>query len=417
MVCVPLTADDKVLGVMQLLNKRGGDYTDRDRVILEHFASQAAVAIRNARLVEDLLAHMGLYTSRTNSKGPFELMQELKMPARMESLTVMFADMRGFTQLCQVLNDPREMQRRLNEFLTMLSSAVISFDGLVNKFLGDGLLALFRNDNHEERAVRCAFRMVEQFKELSIAWEEQSNESLEFLDIGVGIATDSVIIGSIGSERVRDFTVFGSAVNLAAAFEQHAREGRRIFVDQRTYSAVKSLVAQTEGPETFLLRKPDQTVGHAYKQYHLKSLSPACSDRIFVSHSHTDRDFVERHIVEPLRTDKIDTWYSQDDVGAGEVWVNSICRGLEKCNWVVVVVSANGAASEWVRKEVMLAYSDPRLEERVIPVILDLTDPRDITPWLGTAQTVNESDPTLIATRLRDRIRQVSCDRASAGSG
>ena len=66
MVCVQLRVGDKAPGAIQILNKPGGEYTDRDRVILEHLASQAAVAINNADLFESLLAHSGLYTRCEN---------------------------------------------------------------------------------------------------------------------------------------------------------------------------------------------------------------------------------------------------------------------------------------------------------------------------------------------------------------
>src|SRR5262249_53334414 len=103
MVCVPLRAGDRTLGAMQILNKRSGDYTKRDQVILEHLASQAAVAINNAELFERLLAHSGLYTRLKTASELAELMRELQQPAHAEKLTILFADMRGFTQLCQSL--------------------------------------------------------------------------------------------------------------------------------------------------------------------------------------------------------------------------------------------------------------------------------------------------------------------------
>src|SRR4029453_13399211 len=101
MVCVPLKVADKCLGVMKVLNKRSS-YTEHDCVLLEQFANQAAVAIRNAQLFESLLAHMGLYASREGAQGPLELLKELSQRARREKMSILFADMRGFTQLCEV---------------------------------------------------------------------------------------------------------------------------------------------------------------------------------------------------------------------------------------------------------------------------------------------------------------------------
>jgi len=135
--------------------------------------------------------------------------------------------------------------------------------------------------------------------------QEESNLQLNFLDIGVGISTDTVILGTIGSEQdVRDFTAIGTAVNLAAYLEQNARDGRRILVDRMTYRAVKDLIGDVDGPQQFELRKPGQSVGHLYVRYHLKNLrsqvnelgptartKAAEDDRgsVFISYSHKDR--------------------------------------------------------------------------------------------------------------------------------
>jgi class 3 adenylate cyclase len=157
--------------------------------------------------------------------------------------------------------------------MSTLSEDVLAFKGIVNKFMGDGLLAIFRHGRHEEAAVRCAFSMLGHFAGLRQRWLESSNLSLGFLDIGIGIATDPVILGTIGSPHgVRDFTVIGTAVNLASYLETQARGGRRILVDRRTYLAVKDAVEEFEGPEDFVLMKPGQTIGHPYQRYHLKTL-------------------------------------------------------------------------------------------------------------------------------------------------
>jgi len=92
MICVPLTAANQRIGVVQILNKKE-KYTQRDLVLLEHFASQAAIAIRNARLFMDLIAHMGIYGSQKKDIGPLALFKELSKPACSEELSVMFADM------------------------------------------------------------------------------------------------------------------------------------------------------------------------------------------------------------------------------------------------------------------------------------------------------------------------------------
>jgi adenylate cyclase len=400
MVCVALNFANDRIGVIQILNKRTGNYTERDRVLLENFASQASIAIRNARLFEDLLAHMGLY----GSQAALDLVGELDQPAHSEKLTLLFADMRGFTQLCQILNSPERIQKLLDEFLSMLAEQVTQQGGIVNKFLGDGLLALFRQENAAKRAVKCAFGMIQRFDSLHSKWDSASNQELRFLDVGVGIVTDNVILGTIGSARVRDFTAIGTAVNLAAAFENEARGGKRILVDQATYYSVRDIVADAAGPISFQLRKPDQTIGVHYKQYHLVRLKPDVPTRVFIIHNRRDRDFVEKELTESLARYGIETWYSQSDILPGENYVAAIQAGLLKCDWVVVVVSKNSAISDWVSVETRTALSDPRLKTKIIPVILDDTEVGSVSDQLRFLQWIDSRGGHSVAEVLHRRF-------------
>ncbi len=281
MICVPLAIESLRIGVVQLLNKGSGDYTSRDLRLLEHFADHAAVAIRNARHIRDLLAHKGMFTSAASGRKTGDLLRELAAPADYERMTVMFADMRGFTRLSMALGHPKEIARHLNEFLTLLASQVSKHGGLVNKFLGDGVLALFRGTKgHEERALRCAFDIVGAFADLRDQWQSKGNADLGFLDVGFGITTDDVIIGSIGGGQVKDFTALGIAVNLAAAFEKDARGGKRVLVDQNTYYAVRAIVAEVDDPETCDLSKSGQPTGVGYKRYHVRRLLPVAGEAV-----------------------------------------------------------------------------------------------------------------------------------------
>ena len=388
MVCVPLGVGKSALGVMQILNKPNGNYDDHDRVLLELFASQAAVAIKNAQLFKSVLAHSGFYTRFTDTHRLVEIMRDLRRPAHLETLTILFADMRGFTQLCHSIGSPVTIQKQLNQFISMLTEEVIVHDGMVNKFLGDGLMALFRSENHAERAVKTAFEIVDRFGEMKAKWNDKSSEQLDFLDIGIGIVTGEVTIGGIGTETVRDFTAIGSAVNLAAAFENGARDKKRIIVNHLTYSAVKDGV-EAERLEDFVLKKAKQTVGIEHKRYSLKKLDTLHSQKIFISHSHGDRQFVEKKIVQPLKHIGVKTWYALTNVRHGSVWTAEIRKGLEECTGMVVVVSKNSSGSKWVRTEVDLAFSMGRMLDKIVPLLLDDTAPETVNSYLLARQGID----------------------------
>jgi class 3 adenylate cyclase len=399
MVCAPLTALGERLGVMQVLNKRAGPYTERDRVLLQQFATQAAIAIRNARFFQDLLAHMGFYASPEQRPAIADLAQQLRGPMRSERLTLLFADMRGFTQLCQRVHSPDKIQEMLDAFLGQLAKQVLDHGGVVNKFLGDGVLAFVRDRDHACRAVRCAFAMLDAFQPLRDRWDETIAAQLDFLDVGVGIVTDAVMLGTIGSERVRDFTAIGTPVVLAAAFEKAARDGKHILVDQPTYSAVKDLV-DAESMPAYVLRKSEQELGVPYKQYHLQRLRPVLRTKVFISHSHKDRQFVEDELIRPLPGYGIDTWYSRDDIRGGEAWVDSIHNGLKECAYVIVVVSQHSAAGNWVREEVTIAAAQQRFHGKIISVVLDETPVAAVHPHLHHLQALDAREAPPIAQRL-----------------
>ncbi len=392
MVCVPLAADGKCIGVMQLLNKRSGNYTKRDQILLEQFAIYAAVALRNARVFEDLIAHMGLYSSPEFSGGAAELLNQLKSPARVEKLTVLFADMRGFRLLCQIINNPERILQISSQFITMLSDQVLQHGGIVNKFLGDGILALFRKEEHAQRAVTCAFKMVERFAWLKSKWDQESIAQLDFLDIGLGITTDEVIIGTIGNSKIHDFTAIGNAVNLAAAFEKEARGGKRILVDQFTYLAVKDMVSNIEGPYNYELKQPDQRIGNLYKQYHLKQLTPIKESMVFISHSEADRKFVEDELIPFLDKNGIKHWYSRESITVGESWVASINKGLEICNWLIVLISKASLDSGWVKEEIDMAAARRHLRDKIIPLRLDDTKPEEVNLFLSHKQSIDANN-------------------------
>lgn len=414
MVCVPLTLLDptaaipKRIGVIQILNKRAGSYTERDRAVLEILSNYAAVAIRNAELFRQLATHLGF----GRLADPVEVAAELARPPHIERLTVLSADMRGFTQVCNAMDSPEEIERLLSSFLSAVSDEVAAQDGIVNKMLGDGVLALFRGPQAPVRAVRTAFAVIEQFQCLRRDWNRTYSQDLSFLDIGIGIATGDAVMGTIGWGKTRDFTAVGKTVNLAFAFQSQARSPKdatvrkRLLVDQPTFSAVEEAITRFEGPCIMELRKPDQEHGTPYKQYHLISMDGEGSAEerapteprlsVFLCHASQDKPAV-RGLYTNLCKDGFDPWLDEENLVPGQDWELEIRRAVRKSDAVVVCLS-NGSVSKegYLQRELrfVLDVADEKPEGTIFVVPVKLED-----------------------CELPDRLRALHCVTLSAPGG
>jgi adenylate cyclase len=157
--------------------------------------------------------------------------------------TVLFADIRGFTSMSERL-PPEEVVSRLNEYLRVMIDIIFEYEGTLDKFIGDAIMAVFGAPislgNDEERAVRAALAMQEAADDLCRRWEEEGRTSFR---VGIGINTGEVVVGNIGSERRLEYAAIGDHVNLAARMETLTKEyDTDILISEHTYQAVKDLV-------------------------------------------------------------------------------------------------------------------------------------------------------------------------------
>jgi len=134
-------------------------------------------------------------------------------------VAVLFSDIRNFTSLTENL-DPKDVVAFLNDYFTLMTDSVKNNKGSVNKFIGDGVLAIFGAPvsyiENPENAVRCGLDMIEQLKKFNASWSKKLGRELQ---IGIGINTGEVIAGNIGSEEKLEYTVIGDTVNVASRIE------------------------------------------------------------------------------------------------------------------------------------------------------------------------------------------------------
>lgn len=156
-------------------------------------------------------------------------------------LTVLFADIRNFTCFAE-RHEPEAVVEMLNQYLDVLVEIIFTYQGTLDKFLGDGLLALFGaplpQPDHPLRAVQTGLGMQRAIADLNA---RRRRHGASTLDIGIGINTGEAIVGNIGSEKRMEYTVVGDMVNVAQRIQARARGGE-ILVSDTTLARTRSLV-------------------------------------------------------------------------------------------------------------------------------------------------------------------------------
>ncbi len=367
-LCVPvINKDGKTIGVTQVLNKRGGTFSEEDEARLKAFTSQIAIALENAKLFDDvqnmknynesILESMasgvitlnedgnvitcntaGLRIMKMRSSdlinrrasdvfsGPNKWVadkidvvvekqsQEVTMDAEMafgeakinanvtilplvnagkkklgslvlieditgekrlkttmsrymdpsvaEKLlqagaeilggqssiaTVLFSDIRSFTPLTEELG-PQATVSLLNEYFTIMVDCIQYEGGMLDKFIGDAIMAVFgtpmAHEDDEDRAVRAGINMLRELNSYNI---RRAGEAKKPIHIGIGINTDTIVSGNIGSPRRMDYTVIGDGVNLASRLEGACKQYRaRLLISEYTFRRLRGTYRSRE---------------------------------------------------------------------------------------------------------------------------------------------------------------------------
>ena len=176
------------------------------------------------------------YVPRKVVDSLLEHPDSLKLGGEEKVLSVIFTDIQGFTTISEKL-PPTELVPLLNEYLTEMTDIVLENSGIIDKFLGDGIIAEFGAPlplpHHADAAVDSGLQMLKRLDELCVMWKEKGVPQLK---CRVGINSGSVIVGNMGSSQVFDYTVIGDTVNLASRLESANKQyGTFFMVSQSTY--------------------------------------------------------------------------------------------------------------------------------------------------------------------------------------
>jgi adenylate cyclase len=160
---------------------------------------------------------------------------ELELGGKEQKVTVMFSDIRGFTSLSEALG-PRETVSLLNDYFTEMVDAIFKNGGILDKYMGDGIMALFgapfAGQNDADNALAAADEMMGRLAELNARRIATGQTKL---DIGIGFSTGPTVVGNIGSVRRMEYTVIGDTVNLASRLEGATKQyGAKIILSEMT---------------------------------------------------------------------------------------------------------------------------------------------------------------------------------------
>jgi class 3 adenylate cyclase len=250
-ICVPLILDGDVIGVLNINRFKREKFTEGDLKLAQIFAHDACIAIRNARLIEEnkqrivLKEKNRLLQSSLRRYVPEKMASQilnnperyLKLGGEKKDITILFADIRGFTSFSE-MNEAERVVEILNQVFTELTKVVFAHNGYIDKYMGDSLLAVYdiqyTGDNEVFMALKTAVEMQEVFRKISKEWKESDASKL---GLGIGINSGEVVIGNIGSEELMDYTVIGDNVNIALLLQEQAQAGQ-ILVTKSTFQRV-----------------------------------------------------------------------------------------------------------------------------------------------------------------------------------
>jgi class 3 adenylate cyclase/CheY-like chemotaxis protein len=246
----PLVLGKQVIGVLGVGNVSpdAPQFSKHDSALLSALTDYAAIAIENARHYEELNQEKQVETNQI--RGTFERFvppavvdrvlkkpDELQLGGTRREISILFADIRGYTTWSEDV-PPEEVVETLNHYLSLAAEVILGWEGTLDKFFGDGLMAIFNapdnQPDHIHRAADAALALMRAAQEVSSIHGHQ-------LSYSVGVNVGEAIVGYIGTERAMNYTAIGDTVNLAKRLQEYAAPGQ-ILVEEAIIQRLGSLV-------------------------------------------------------------------------------------------------------------------------------------------------------------------------------
>lgn len=243
MLAVPLQVKGSIIGVLTVVDPEINHFRNSDLQFAELIAISAAIAIENARLYSrlqkshQLIRHtFGRYLAEEVVQTILDTPDGMKLGGDQQRVTIMMADIRGFTAICEELS-AEDVVTMLNQYFNVMTDILFKYQGTIDDFIGDAILAMFGapipRDDDVQRAIACAVEM-----QLAMTEVNQRNQEAGFpqLKMGIGIHTGEAVVGNFGSHKRTKYSVVGKNVNLAARIESYS-VGGQILISEETLQA------------------------------------------------------------------------------------------------------------------------------------------------------------------------------------
>lgn len=248
---VPITVSSRVIGVIGIenLSATARAFTDHDGALLSALGDYAAIAIENARnfqMIEEAkerekMAIRGAferYVAPSVVDRVLRTPNEMKIGGNRRQITILFADIRGYTTYAEKA-EPERLVELLNQYFAVATDIIFAREGTLDKFLGDAVMAFFNapedQEDHPHRAVDAALALQAAVAELNA---RRGGDPLTF---GIGIALGEAVVGNVGTPRAMNYTAMGDVVNVAKRIQERAEPGQ-ILVEEAVIKRLGELV-------------------------------------------------------------------------------------------------------------------------------------------------------------------------------